>query len=71
MILHVACLPFPSRQGTQAAIAAMLRASAATGQPTNVVDLVALVRFPDDARRRRGIARDYFRTLNQSEQAHG
>lgn len=29
MILHVACLPFPSHQGTQAALDAMLRASAA------------------------------------------
>ncbi len=32
MILHVACLPFPSHQGTQAAIDAMLRASAGAGR---------------------------------------
>ena len=32
MILHVACLPFPSYQGTQAALAAMLEASASSGQ---------------------------------------
>ncbi len=32
MILHVACLPFPSHQGTQAAIDAMLRASARAGR---------------------------------------
>ncbi|MFW2389075.1 MAG: glycosyltransferase, partial [Polyangiales bacterium] len=32
MILHVACLPFPTHQGTQAAVAAMLDASAASGR---------------------------------------
>ncbi len=32
MILHVACLPFPTFQGTQAAIDAMLRASAKSGR---------------------------------------
>jgi hypothetical protein len=37
MILHVACLPFPSYQGTQAAIAAMLDASASTGRPTHLL----------------------------------
>jgi glycosyltransferase involved in cell wall biosynthesis len=37
MILHVACLPFPSYQGTQAALAAMLQASASTGQPTHLL----------------------------------
>jgi glycosyltransferase involved in cell wall biosynthesis len=37
MILHVACLPFPSFQGTQAAIAAMLNASANTGRPTHLL----------------------------------
>lgn len=37
MILHVACLPFPSYQGTQAALAAMLPASASTGQPTHLL----------------------------------
>jgi glycosyltransferase involved in cell wall biosynthesis len=37
MILHVACLPFPSYQGTQAAIAAMLQASADTGSPTHLL----------------------------------
>lgn len=31
-MLHVACLPFPSHQGTQAAIHAMLRASAKAGR---------------------------------------
>ena len=33
MILHVACLPFPTHQGTQAAIAAMMQASALAGRP--------------------------------------
>jgi glycosyltransferase involved in cell wall biosynthesis len=37
MILHVACLPFPSPQGTQAAIDAMLRASAAEGHPAHLL----------------------------------
>lgn len=37
MILHVACLPFPSHQGTQAALHAMLRASAGTGSPTHLL----------------------------------
>ena len=37
MILHVACLPFPSRQGTQAALASMLRASARAGRETHVL----------------------------------
>ena len=37
MILHVACLPFPSYQGTQAALAAMLEASAGTGRPTHLL----------------------------------
>ncbi len=37
MILHVACLPFPTYQGTQAALAAMLPASASTGQPTHLL----------------------------------
>ena len=37
MILHVACLPFPSYQGTQAALAAMLEASAGTGRQTHVL----------------------------------
>ena len=37
MILHVACLPFPSPQGTQAAIDAMLRASAEEGQPAHLL----------------------------------
>lgn len=37
MILHVACLPFPTYQGTQAAVAAMLQASVNTGQPTRVL----------------------------------
>ncbi|MDH4283228.1 MAG: glycosyltransferase [Myxococcales bacterium] len=37
MILHVACLPFPSHQGTQAALAAMLEASAGAGRPTHVL----------------------------------
>ena len=32
MMLHVACLPFPSHQGTQAAVASMLRASAEAGR---------------------------------------
>jgi len=36
-MLHVACLPFPSYQGTQAALAAMLEASAASGQPTHLL----------------------------------
>lgn len=37
MILHVACLPFPTYQGTQAAVAAMLQASVNTGQRTHVL----------------------------------
>jgi len=37
VILHVACLPFPSYQGTQAALAAMLKTSARTGRPTHVL----------------------------------
>lgn len=37
MILHVACLPFPTYQGTQAAVASMLQASVNTGQPTRVL----------------------------------
>lgn len=37
MTLHVACLPFPSYQGTQAAVAAMLEASASTGRPTHLL----------------------------------
>ena len=37
MILHVACLPFPSYQGTQAALDAMLRASAKAGQRTHLL----------------------------------
>jgi glycosyltransferase involved in cell wall biosynthesis len=37
MILHVACLPFPSYQGTQAALAAMLDACASTGRPTHLL----------------------------------
>ena len=37
MILHVACLPFPTHQGTQAAIAAMLEASAASGRRTELL----------------------------------
>ena len=37
MILHVACLPFPTYQGTQAAVAAMLEASAATDRPAHLL----------------------------------
>lgn len=37
MILHVACLPFPSHQGTQAALDAMLRAWSASGQATHLL----------------------------------
>lgn len=37
MILHVACLPFPSHQGTQAAIDAMLRASAGAGRDPHLL----------------------------------
>ncbi|MGB8328804.1 MAG: glycosyltransferase [Polyangiales bacterium] len=37
MILHVACLPFPSHQGTQAALDAMLQASVGAGQPTHLL----------------------------------
>ena len=37
MIFHVACLPFPSHQGTQAALAAMLRASTDAGRDTQVL----------------------------------
>ena len=37
MILHVACLPFPSPKGTQAAIHAMLRASASEGRDSHLL----------------------------------
>lgn len=36
-ILHVACLPFPTHQGTQAAIDAMLRASSELGRPVDLL----------------------------------
>jgi len=36
-ILHVACLPFPSAQGTQAAIDSMLRASTALGHDAHLL----------------------------------
>jgi len=37
MMLHVACLPFPSYQGTQAALDAMLRASTRSGRQTHLL----------------------------------
>jgi len=37
MILHVACLPFPTHQGTQAAIASMLEASTRVGRPSHLL----------------------------------
>jgi glycosyltransferase involved in cell wall biosynthesis len=37
MILHIACLPFPSHQGTQAALDAMLRVSVGSGRPTHLL----------------------------------
>ena len=37
MTLHVACLPFPTYQGTQAALAAMLDASVRAGRETHVL----------------------------------
>ena len=37
MILHVACLPFPSPQGTQAAIDAMMRAHAVRGHEAHLL----------------------------------
>jgi glycosyltransferase involved in cell wall biosynthesis len=37
MILHVACLPFPSYQGTQAALGAMLRASIKSGRRAHLL----------------------------------
>ncbi len=37
MILHVACLPFPSHQGTQAAVDAMLRAESTLGRPAHLL----------------------------------
>ena len=37
MILHVACLPFPSYQGTQAAVASMLEASVRMGRSTHLL----------------------------------
>ena len=49
MILHVACLPFPSYQGTQAALAAMLEASASMGRPTRLLTY-AQGAYPLDAR---------------------
>lgn len=36
-ILHVACLPFPTHQGTQAALASMVRASAELGRPVHLL----------------------------------
>ncbi len=36
-ILHVACLPFPTYQGTQAALASMLRASSELGRPVHLL----------------------------------
>lgn len=36
-VLHVAALPFPTRQGTQAVIASMLRASAADGRAASIL----------------------------------
>jgi len=49
VILHVACLPFPSYQGTQAALAAMLEASASLGRPTHLLTY-AQGAYPLDAR---------------------
>ena len=37
MILHVACLPFPSHQGTQAAVDAMLRAWSTSAHPAHLL----------------------------------
>lgn len=37
MILHVACLPFPTYQGTQAALRAMLEASSNAGRPAHLL----------------------------------
>lgn len=37
MILHIACLPFPSHQGTQAALDSMLRASVSSGRATHLL----------------------------------
>jgi glycosyltransferase involved in cell wall biosynthesis len=37
MILHVACLPFPTHQGTQAAIASMLETSSRIGPPSHLL----------------------------------
>ncbi len=36
-VLHVACLPFPTYQGTQAALASMLRASSELGRPVHLL----------------------------------
>jgi len=36
-ILHVACLPFPTYQGTQAALASMLRVSSELGRPVHLL----------------------------------
>jgi glycosyltransferase involved in cell wall biosynthesis len=49
VILHVACLPFPSYQGTQAALAAMLEASAGMGRSTHLLTY-AQGAYPLDAR---------------------
>ena len=36
-VLHVACLPFPTYQGTQAALASMLHASSEPGRPVHLL----------------------------------
>ena len=36
-VLHVACLPFPTYQGTQAALASMLHASSELGRPVHLL----------------------------------
>ena len=47
MILHVACLPFPTYQGTQAAVAAMLNASASARQPVELLTYAHAAYEPD------------------------
>ncbi len=47
MILHVACLPFPTHQGTQAAIAAMMQASAIAGRPSQLLAYAQAAYEPD------------------------
>lgn len=47
MIVHLACLPFPSHQGTQAALDAMLRAWSASGRSAHLLTYAHGASTPD------------------------